>query len=200
MSEWQVFAPLSRHAYEALKRDIARRGIKVPIEMDENGEVLDGNTRMQIAEELGITDYPTVVRSFSSDLERKLHVIALNTHRRHMATPKWRSWVNEYEQLAMEVGIVPEPTYQDDDGVVVPIRKPTPSTSAIHATERQRHHRLRERLRPLVARHADDDPWEMAYSCLVITATIRRGIGHPALLTKLDELDELIRQIAWGPE
>jgi hypothetical protein len=36
---------LAPEIYEALKADIARNGISVPIEIDENGNILDGHHR-----------------------------------------------------------------------------------------------------------------------------------------------------------
>lgn len=47
--------------YEELKADIAENGIKAPIMVAEDGTVLDGNTRAQIAQELGLTEIPAVV-------------------------------------------------------------------------------------------------------------------------------------------
>src|SRR5947207_1133594 len=134
----EMFDPMTAADYAALKYDIQRHGILVPIELDENGEVLDGHNRMKIAEELGITDYPTVVRSFPSEQHKELHVIALNLYRRHLGKPKRKTWIWEARQLALELGDEPPPIPKWADNVV-PIKRP-PSSSAVHATERQRTH------------------------------------------------------------
>jgi ParB-like chromosome segregation protein Spo0J len=52
---YQFFQPLSDEEYTALKKDIEDRGIKVPIELDSDGNILDGHHRWQIAQELGWT-------------------------------------------------------------------------------------------------------------------------------------------------
>ena len=55
---YQVMPNLSAEEYAELKADIQLRGVMVPIEFDEKGNVLDGHHRLQICGELGITDYP----------------------------------------------------------------------------------------------------------------------------------------------
>lgn len=49
---YQVMPPPSRLEYEALKADIAKHGVKEPVDIDEEGNVLDGHTRVQICGEL----------------------------------------------------------------------------------------------------------------------------------------------------
>lgn len=80
---FQLFPDLRPDEYEALKADIAKRGILVPVEVDQNGEVLDGHHRLKIARELGI-EAPTTQREFADDAERILHVLSLNAKRRHL--------------------------------------------------------------------------------------------------------------------
>ena len=65
---YQVLPPLSDDEFAALKADIAERGILVPIELDEDGAVLDGHHRLRAweswrAEGLTPADYPKVVRA-----------------------------------------------------------------------------------------------------------------------------------------
>jgi hypothetical protein len=195
MSRYQLFEPLLKSDYLALKDDISRRGILVPIELDEAGEVLDGHHRLRAAEELGITDYPVVVRALPSEQHKELHVIALNLHRRHLAKPKRKRWIFEEAQLTIEIGDEPRP---EPSSRVHSIK--SPATSPEHATERQRSHRLRERLRPRHPVSAFTDPWELANSLLLLCSNLRPGISNPKLLATLDELEEGIRQLAWGPE
>lgn len=59
----QLLPELSQDEYEALKADIARRGVQVPVEYDEEGNILDGHHRVQACQELGIKDWPSIVRS-----------------------------------------------------------------------------------------------------------------------------------------
>ena len=64
-ARYQVLPPLQVAAYAALRGDISRRGVLVPVEVDEDGEILDGHNRQAIADELGI-DCPRVVREASA--------------------------------------------------------------------------------------------------------------------------------------
>ena len=44
---YQLLPPLTYDEYQALKADIATRGVQVPIERDEAGNVLDGHHRLR---------------------------------------------------------------------------------------------------------------------------------------------------------
>lgn len=87
--QYQLLPKLSQIEYETLKADIAQRGVLVPIEFDEKGNLLDGHHRLQICAELCIKDYPSVVRVGLSEDQKKEHVLALNLARRHL-TPEQR--------------------------------------------------------------------------------------------------------------
>jgi ParB-like chromosome segregation protein Spo0J len=54
---FQVLPPLSGEDYAALKSDIAVRGVLVPVEYDEEGNILDGHHRVHICAELGMTTW-----------------------------------------------------------------------------------------------------------------------------------------------
>jgi len=49
---YQLLPSLDDAEYQALKEDIARRGVLVAVEMDECERVLDGHHRLQICAEL----------------------------------------------------------------------------------------------------------------------------------------------------
>src|SRR4051794_36850621 len=76
---YQTLPPLPAEVYAALKADIAANGILVPVDVDENGNVLDGHNRTRIAEELGIRDYPTVVRPGLSEQDKRAFSRRANT-------------------------------------------------------------------------------------------------------------------------
>lgn len=80
---YQLLPALSTEDYKRLRDDIAERGVLVPVEVDEHGEILDGHHRMQIAQELGVT-CPTVTRTGMAEHEKRLHAVALNLARRHL--------------------------------------------------------------------------------------------------------------------
>lgn len=82
--QYQLLPNLTETEYETLKTDIEQRGVMVPIEYDEKGNVLDGHHRLRACAELGIKDYPSVVRSGLTEDQKKEHVLIVNLARRHM--------------------------------------------------------------------------------------------------------------------
>ena len=49
---YQIMPPLTAAEYAALKADIAEHGVLVAVEMDEEGNVLDGHHRVRACQEL----------------------------------------------------------------------------------------------------------------------------------------------------
>jgi N6-adenosine-specific RNA methylase IME4 len=85
---YQLLPRLNAEEYAALEADIRNRGVQVPVERDESGNILDGHNRVEIATRLGI-DYPAVVRTFATEAEKVEHVIKLNLARRHLDPIRW---------------------------------------------------------------------------------------------------------------
>lgn len=69
--------------YQRLKADIAKNGVLVPVEYDEEGNVLDGHRRLRACAELGIDDWPSIIRGELTEDEKIEHILALNLGRRH---------------------------------------------------------------------------------------------------------------------
>jgi len=82
--QYQLLPDLTDEEFAALKADIAARGVMVPVELDETGAVLDGHHRVRACAELGITEYPRIIRPGMSEDEKREHVLALNLDRRHL--------------------------------------------------------------------------------------------------------------------
>ena len=99
---YQVMPDLSEDEYAELKSDIASRGVMVPIEFDEQGNVLDGHHRLQICEELNITDYPKVIRAGLTEEEKYTHARKLNLARRHLSQEQKRSLIQQQLQATPE--------------------------------------------------------------------------------------------------
>lgn len=78
--------PLSAGEYAELKADIRARGVMVPIEYDEAGNILDGHHRVKACQELSIVEWPSVVRLGMDAQAKTLHAIKLNCARRHLTT------------------------------------------------------------------------------------------------------------------
>lgn len=87
---YQVMPPLSPEDYAALEADIIARGVLVPVEYDESGNILDGHNRVAICENLGLVDWPRFVRKGLSEEEKRGHARALNLSRRHLTTAQKR--------------------------------------------------------------------------------------------------------------
>lgn len=85
---YQLLPSLSADEHAALSADIKARGVMVPVEVDEAGEILDGHHRVRIASELGI-DYPKVVRSGWTEDAKREHVLKVNLLRRQLGPIAW---------------------------------------------------------------------------------------------------------------
>jgi ParB-like chromosome segregation protein Spo0J len=83
VAPYQLLPPLSADEYAALRDDIAAHGVRVPVDVDERGQLLDGHHRAAIAAELGI-HFPTRVVDGLTEEEKREHAMALNMARRHL--------------------------------------------------------------------------------------------------------------------
>ncbi len=92
---YQVMPDLNPEEYDELKRDIAERGVMVPVELDEHKNILDGHHRVKICEELGITDYPKIIRAGMTEEEKRLHARKLNMARRHLTQETRRELIRQ---------------------------------------------------------------------------------------------------------
>lgn len=112
--KYQVMPNLTAEEYDELKADIAKRGVMVPIEYDEQGNVLDGHHRLQICKELGIVDYPKVIRAGMTESEKRTHARKLNMARRQLNREQKQELIREQlretpeksdRQIARELGV-----------------------------------------------------------------------------------------------
>lgn len=112
--DYQVMPPLTADEYAELKEDIRRRGVMVPIEFDEAGNVLDGHHRLQICAELGITDFPKVIRAGMTEEQKRTHARKLNMARRQLNREQKQELIREQlretpeksdRQMARELGV-----------------------------------------------------------------------------------------------
>ena len=134
--QFQFFDPLPEDEFQALKADIAKRGVLVPIEYDSDKNILDGHHRERACSELGIKDFPVVTRLFASDEEKEEHVVTLNVRRRHLNGEQKRKWVAWFltrhpersnREIGREVGV--------DDKTVGSVRAELESTAEIPQLE-----------------------------------------------------------------
>src|SRR4051794_13127178 len=80
---YRLLPPLDPETYAGLKASIALSGVLVPVVRDQDGRILDGFARAQIAGELGY-ECPTAVQEGLSEPEKRSLVRALNLARRHL--------------------------------------------------------------------------------------------------------------------
>lgn len=92
---------LSEEQYRELRDDIAERGCLVPIELDEDGQILDGSHRLRACQELGLRP-PTITRPGLSEPEKRAHALALNLQRRHLDQAQKRNLIAELVKAAPE--------------------------------------------------------------------------------------------------
>ena len=93
--KYQVMPDMPPEQFEALKADIAERGVLVPIDVDEHGYILDGHHRYRVCTELGITDFPTVVRPGLTEEGRRIFARKSNMLRRHLSRKQVRELIAE---------------------------------------------------------------------------------------------------------
>lgn len=77
----QLLPSLSTAERDALRAEIAEHGVRVPIDVDEEGNILDGNHRQAIADELGM-DCPTRTITGLDETAKRQYGLAVNSNRR----------------------------------------------------------------------------------------------------------------------
>lgn len=137
MTAYQLLPGLTPEEYAALLADIAANGVRVPIDVDENGQVLDGHHRSLIAAELGI-DCPRRTVAGLTEAEKVAHALAVNVHRRSLS--------REQRRELLAVSLKSEPSASDvkharrtgtSDKTAASVRRDLESTSEVpRLTER----------------------------------------------------------------
>jgi len=92
---FQVAPGLSPESYVALKEDIEKRGVQVPIEIDEDRNILDGHHRIKACRELNIETVPAIVRNGLSEAGKRHHALQLNIARRHLTAKQRRALIDK---------------------------------------------------------------------------------------------------------
>jgi ParB-like chromosome segregation protein Spo0J len=81
---YQRLPSLSPEEPQAVKEDIAAKGVLVPVVRAEDGQPLDGHHREDIAQELGHKNYPVRTVAGLSQVEKRHVVLSLNLARRSL--------------------------------------------------------------------------------------------------------------------
>jgi N6-adenosine-specific RNA methylase IME4 len=114
-SKYRLMPDMTPAEFEVLKADIARRGVLVPLDVDETGEILDGHQRYRAWVELKKNEPPLIiVREGLSEQEKHAFVRKNNILRRHLTRDQIRSLIAEQlketpdwadNRLAEELGV-----------------------------------------------------------------------------------------------
>lgn len=91
--KYQLLPPLSPEDFAALEASIIEHGVLVPVEYDEDGNILDGHHRVQVCESLGLADWPRFVRKGLSEAEKRTLARELNVSRRHLSSAQKRALI-----------------------------------------------------------------------------------------------------------
>ncbi len=106
---FQLLPALTDAEYAALKQDIRENGVLVPIEVDEDDNILDGHHRIRAhselrAEGVRLPDYPRMIRAGLSDAEKRAHAIRLNINRRHLKKEQRDELIRTLRQMTTPSG------------------------------------------------------------------------------------------------
>lgn len=93
---------LTAEVREALVASIREHGVICPVIKDQEGFVLDGYNRVQIATDLGIT-YPETIYTCTPD-QREILRIELNGARRQISARQWKPLVDHLRTLRTKSG------------------------------------------------------------------------------------------------
>jgi ParB-like chromosome segregation protein Spo0J len=92
---YQLLPALAPEEFAELRADIEARGVQVPVEFDEAGNILDGHHRVAICKELGIAVFPFITRKGMLEADKILHIRKLNLARRHLDRDQRRALVEQ---------------------------------------------------------------------------------------------------------
>lgn len=150
--KYQLFPNLTADEMEALTADIKARGVMVPVEVDENDDILDGHHRAVIADSLGV-EYPKIVREGWSEEQKLTHVVALNAHRRQLTSEQRAEVVGQLRKARMSTRSIAKAVGVSKDTVrrdLIGADAPMPAT--VQTTDGRSYPAFRPRL-------ADDIPY-----------------------------------------
>jgi ParB-like chromosome segregation protein Spo0J len=167
-SKYQLMPDMSPAEFEAFKADIAQRGVVVPIDIDENGEIIDGHHRYRAWTQLHKNEPPpAIVREGLSEQEKRAFARKNNILRRHLSREQVRRLIAEQlkdspewadNRVADELGV--------DGKTVGSVRDDLEATSEIPKLDRLigKDGKARPRKQPRKARqpvdeYAEVDEW-----------------------------------------
>lgn len=166
---FQPMPPLGEDQLTALREDIAKNGVLVPVTVDQHGRVLDGHNRSAIARELGI-DYPTVVVEVADDEAAMDLAVTLNGARRHLN--------QEQKRALIEHELIRRP-YDSDRAISRRVGCSPTTVGTVRSERRARAEESTQRAR---------DAFGMSFASMISTGCelLRLGVAPATLIDKLE--------------
>lgn len=100
MTRYQPFNDLPAAQFSALVDDISKRGVLLPIIVDENGKTIDGHQRRRAAAEAGV-ECPQIVVEGLDEKEKETLALVLNLYRRHLSGVERTKAIQQLVNLGM---------------------------------------------------------------------------------------------------
>ena len=159
---YQLLPRLDDDQLRLLRDSIAKNGVLEPVVFDEDGEILDGHHRVEIAEDLGV-EYPRRVIEGLSDEDKQKYALTTNLARRQLTAANRSAHVMRLRQLGMsirsiakETGIPRETVRRDVSGD--PDGSPDEITGADNKTYAARPAATAEDLRDRILKRLPESP------------------------------------------
>lgn len=100
---WDLVPRPTTEEFTCLQSSIILEGQKDPIVINKKNVVLDGHTRYEILQNLGVKEVNVRIQNFATPEEEELYVIASNTNRRQLnAFQKIEIYYSMYEKIKKE--------------------------------------------------------------------------------------------------
>lgn len=106
---YQMLPPLDPDQRHLLRQSIEANGVLEPVVFDEDGEILDGHHRVEIAEELDI-DYPRRVVTDLDEAGKRRYAITTNVARRQLVPAVRSALVAQLRTQGMSIRQIAEAT------------------------------------------------------------------------------------------
>lgn len=90
---YQVMPQPSAEDYKTLEESIIEHGVLEPVLYDAEGNILDGHTRVEICQSLGLVDWPKVVMRDLTETEKLEIAYDKNLARRHLTMQQKRNLI-----------------------------------------------------------------------------------------------------------
>ena len=91
---YQLLPELLAEDFESLVASISEHGVLVPVEYDQDGNILDGHNRVAACQKLGLNNWPKIIRPGLSEVEKRMHVRVLNMARRQLSSKEKRTLIS----------------------------------------------------------------------------------------------------------